>query len=76
MGEQEKYIGCRLGEIIRERGLRQDWLCQKSGVSQANMSRLASGKMFPTVLTAHRISRALGLKIEDIWYWREDGETE
>lgn len=74
MSDVLKHVDNRLGSILKERGIKQSWLCEKTGISSANMSRMCKGDMYPTLLSAHRISRLLGLTIEDIWPWKEDAD--
>jgi len=56
-----------LKRILQERGLKQKWLEEKSGVSHAAMSSLVNGKSGPTLRSARAIAKVLGLNIEEIW---------
>jgi putative transcriptional regulator len=58
----------RLKEILKEEGRTQSWLCEKVGVSNTTMTSLVNKKRIPTLPVAYKIAKALGLKIEDIWY--------
>ncbi|GIM46816.1 hypothetical protein DNHGIG_23650 [Collibacillus ludicampi] len=58
---------CRLKEILEERGIKQKWLCERTGVGVSHMSRIIGGKMIPTLEVAFKIAAALGLTVHDIW---------
>lgn len=58
---------CRLKEILDERGLKQKWLYEKVDLSSSAMSQIVRGESDPTLQTALRIAKALGLTVEDIW---------
>ncbi|WP_026089205.1 MULTISPECIES: helix-turn-helix transcriptional regulator [Bacillus] len=51
----------RLGEFLDERGISQEWLVNKSGVSRNTISRLANGKneYNPSVVTMKKIIEVL-----------------
>jgi plasmid maintenance system antidote protein VapI len=55
-----------LERIIKERGIKKSWLAQKAGISNSAMTRLCQGGK-PTVDVAIRISKALGVTLEDLW---------
>jgi putative transcriptional regulator len=57
-----------LMEILKEEGRTQTWLCKQVGVSNTTMTSLVNNKRLPTLPVAYKIARALGRKIEDIWY--------
>jgi len=52
---------------MREHGLKQAWVAQQARISPAQMSLLANGKGEPTLRTARRIAKVLGVSIEDLW---------
>lgn len=62
----------RLKEAIKERGITQKFIYDKVGINKSTMTELVNGKRDPSLQTAYRISKVLGVKIEDIWY--EDDE--
>jgi putative transcriptional regulator len=61
----------RLKEILEERGIKQTWLAKKIGVRISTINSLVTKGGVPTLPVAYRIAKALGLKIEDIWYEEE-----
>jgi predicted transcriptional regulator len=50
----------RLGEWLDKRGISQEWIVKKSGVSRNTVSRIASDKEYdPSVSTVKKIMKAL-----------------
>lgn len=58
----------QLKEILEEEGRTQKWLCGKTGVTTTTMTSLVNKKRLPTLPVAYKIAKALGRKIEDIWF--------
>lgn len=65
-------IRSKLGEVLKERGLRQDWLASRAGVHNATLSRIVTGKSVPTLEVAYRIANVLDLRVDEIWVWEEE----
>lgn len=65
---------CRLKQILEERGIKQKWLSEKTGISESHLSRIVTGRITPTLEVAYRIAAALGLTVYDIWEM-DDGPT-
>lgn len=64
----------KLGEWLDARGITQEWLAKKAGLSRNTVSALASGdsNQLPTARTMTKILNALreidpNIKVEDIW---------
>lgn len=57
---------CRLKEILEEREIKQKWLAEKAGVSDATIRLLIKGSD-PHLSLAYKIAKVLNLSIEDIW---------
>jgi putative transcriptional regulator len=53
-------------ETIVERGMKQKFLCEKTGITTSTMSAIYNGQI-PLLENALKIAKVLGLKIEDIW---------
>lgn len=57
---------CRLGEILKERGIKKIWLADKVGVNRASIKNLIKGTE-PHLTLARKIAKALNVSIDDIW---------
>lgn len=53
-------VGRNVGRLRRERGLTQEELEERSGLTQQYLSSLENGRRNPTVLTLVRLAEALG----------------
>lgn len=58
---------CRLGEILKERGIKQIWLAEQVGANKTTITRLINGEAIPRLDTAYSIARVLGMDIKQIW---------
>ena len=63
----------RVREVVRERGLRQDWLARRMGVSDAHLSRLLRGERAWTEGTRAAVAEALGMGEEELFEGERDG---
>lgn len=53
--------------VLRDEGRRQDWLAERTGISQADISRMAVRGMRPTEDQAQRIAEALGRDLSELF---------
>ena len=58
----------RLKEILDERGIKQNWLSEKAGITKQTMSNLINNRFNVSLESAMKIVKALDLKIEDVFY--------
>lgn len=58
---------CRIRELLKMRCMTQKELSEKSGLTEDQISRIASGERIGTVMTAIRLMKALNCDIYDIW---------
>jgi len=58
----------RLKEILDERGIKQNWLSEKAGITKQTMSNLINNRFNVSLESAIKIVKALDLKIEDVFY--------
>ena len=56
-----------LEELRKQRGIRQEDLAQALGVSRQTVISLEKGKYNPSLALAFKLSRYIGLSIEDIF---------
>ena len=58
----------RLKEILDERGIKQNWLSEKAGITKQTMSNLINNRFNVSLESAIKIVKAFDLKIEDVFY--------
>jgi transcriptional regulator with XRE-family HTH domain len=56
----------RLREAREAKGMTQETLAKKAGVSRAYLSRLEMGRHDPPLSRVRKLARALGVKIETL----------
>jgi transcriptional regulator with XRE-family HTH domain len=56
-------MAARLKAIRERRGLTQEQLAEKSGVSRTYLARLETGRQDPTLSTLEKLAKALGVKV-------------
>ena len=59
--DMRKLVGDNCKRIRTERGLTQEQLSERSGLSQQYLSDLERGKRNPTIITIYEIASALGV---------------
>jgi putative transcriptional regulator len=60
-------LTCRLKVILDSRGMKQNFVCEKTGLAKTSMSGIVNNKTIPTLPVAFKIAKVLDLKIEEIW---------
>jgi putative transcriptional regulator len=60
-------VEIRLKQVLDERGMKQDFLCKQTNITNKSMSSLCRGESLPSLKNSLKISKALGMKVEDIW---------
>ncbi|WP_366474093.1 helix-turn-helix transcriptional regulator [Sphingomonas sp.] len=61
-----KLVGRNAARIRREKGMTQEQLAERSGLSQQYLSGLESGRRNPTIVTLYEIATALGVSHVDL----------
>lgn len=61
-----KKLAEKFKELRLERGLSQAVLAKKIGMSDRAIGMIESHKRTPTILTCFKLSKALGVKLEDL----------
>ena len=59
--DMRKLVGRNAARIRKERGLTQEQLAERSGLSQQYLSGLEQGRRNPTIVTLYEIAEALGV---------------
>lgn len=60
----EMQIARALVQVRREKHITQQQLAEKTGIAQADISRLENGNSNPSLRTLQRLADGLGMKIE------------
>lgn len=66
------HIGNRLQELRTQHGLTQSQLADMVGVARVSILSIEKGHFIPTIDTALRISKALGIPVEEIFWLKDD----
>lgn len=66
-----KKIGNNIKDLRAELGLTQAQLAQHVGVARVSIVSIENGRFIPTIETALRISEALNVPIENIFWLKE-----
>ncbi len=67
-------IGIKIGNYLRDNGIKQTFLCDKTGISAGVMSDICTGKRKSVdCIDYYKICKALGL---DLLTFLADGDTE
>ena len=64
--DMRKLVGTNTARIRREKGLTQEALAEKSGLSQQYIPGLENGLRNPTIVTLYEIATALGVSHVDL----------
>ena len=57
----------RLRELMAQRGMTQEALAAAAGLEQPHISKLVTGKRRPSLNTAQKVAKALGVGVDDVW---------
>jgi transcriptional regulator with XRE-family HTH domain len=57
-------VAMRLKQLREKRGMSQEALAEKAGISRSYLARLETAKHDPTLTMLEKLARALGVKIE------------
>ena len=66
----------RLGQVLQTQGLSQKDLADRTGMSEAMISRLVSGQRSGMIDTWFRIAKALHVSIDDLVYYGGDNNAQ
>ncbi|HVQ44179.1 MAG TPA: helix-turn-helix transcriptional regulator [Candidatus Saccharimonadia bacterium] len=65
--KQLMAFGRRLADVRKSRGLTQQQLAEKLSISLVSIGYIETGKRWPRLVTLHRISAALGVRLEELF---------
>ncbi len=63
-----KDLGKRLADARKKKGYSQEKLSEFTGIDRVAIGYIEQGRRRPTVTTVFKISRALGMKLEQIFH--------
>ena len=64
--DMRKLVGDNCARIRREKGLTQEQLADRSGLTQQYLSGLERGNRNPTIVTVYELAQALGVSHLDL----------
>jgi len=67
-----KNIGNNIKELRANLGITQAQLAEHVGVARVSIVSIENGRFIPTIETALRISKTLGVPIEQIFWLKDD----
>lgn len=62
----------RIADLRRENKMTQQALAERLGVTRQTIISLENGRYNPSIILAHNIAQAFGLRIEDIFIFEEE----
>ena len=62
----------RIADLRRENKMTQQALAERLGVTRQTIISLENGRYNPSIMLAHNIAQAFGLRIEDVFIFEED----
>ncbi len=71
---EHKSVGNNLKEIRSKLGMTQAVLAEQVGVARVSIIAIENGRFIPTIETALRISQALNVPIEEIFWLQENNK--
>lgn len=63
----KKLLGVRIKEIRKTRGLSQEQLSGKIDIDPKHLSRIESGRSFPSLDTLEKLANALQVEVKDFF---------
>lgn len=62
----------RIADLRRENKMTQQALAERLGVTRQTIISLENGRYNPSIMLAHNIAQAFGLRIEDIFIFEKE----
>jgi transcriptional regulator with XRE-family HTH domain len=64
--DMRRLVGRNIARVRREKGLTQEQVAERSGISQQYLSGLERGNRNPSIVTLYEIAQALGVSHVDL----------
>ena len=68
--KESRYLaafGKRVGDVRRHKGITQEQLAEKSGLTPLTIGFVEQGRRWPRIITLHKIADALGVQVEELF---------
>lgn len=65
--ETKERIGLKVRELRKSKRITQDFLAQKIGINRRHLSRLESGKSYPSIQLLEKIADYFEIEIKDFF---------
>lgn len=62
----------KIGQLLKESPLKREFIMKELDISANTLSNWATGKAIPSLQKAFKLSRLLGVTIEDLYEWKND----
>lgn len=70
MRTAKTWLGARIKELRKARGLSQDQLSESIGIDPKHLSRIEVGKSYPYMETLESIANSLGVEIKELFEFK------
>ena len=71
----KKLLGVRIKELRKTRGLSQEQLSGKIDIDPKHLSRIESGRSFPSLDTLEKLANALQVEIKDFFEFAHEAKN-
>ncbi len=71
----KKLLGVRIKEIRKIRGLSQEQLSGKIDIDPKHLSRIESGRSFPSLDTLEKLANALQVEVKDFFEFAHEAKN-
>ena len=69
-----KTVGNKIKELRSGLGMTQAQLAERVGVARVSIVAIETGRYIPTIETALRISKALGVAVDQVFWLKDDSK--
>lgn len=74
--DMRKLVGSNFARLRREKGLTQEQVAARSGISQQYLSGLERGRRNPSIITLYELAQALNVSHVDLVMPTDDAEVD
>lgn len=71
----KELTGLRIKELRRAKGMSQEMLAEKTGISSKYLSSIERGKENPTLETLIRLAEALSIELAEVFNFSHEGKS-